>query len=227
MPIALSRSSCLESDPKAALDEVFDEVEQQIIQQSEVDVDLSGSTSVCILMHKNQLLCANVGDSRCILVKQGEVNKWSVIPLSRDHKPQDEEEAQRIVEAGGRIESFKAKDGQYLGPLRVWLKEENSPGLAMTRSIGDLVAQQIGVTHKPEIVEYVYTPQDRIIVLGSDGLWEFISNKEVVQMLVPYYNQDDIEGACDKLMQEADYRWKQESDIIDDITFIVIFIGRG
>lgn len=94
----------------------------------------------------------------------------------------------------------------------------------MTRSIGDLVAQQIGVTYKPEIVEYIYTENDKIIVLGSDGLWEFISNKEIVKLLVPYYNANDIEGACNMLMQEADERWQEESDIIDDITFIVIFL---
>ena len=48
---------------------------------------------------------------------------------------------------GGRVEPFKGSDGKYIGPLRVWMKNENIPGLAMTRSIGDFVAQSIGVTY--------------------------------------------------------------------------------
>jgi hypothetical protein len=31
----------------------------------------------------------------------------------------------------------------------VWLKDEDSPGLAMSRSLGDLVASQVGVSHEP------------------------------------------------------------------------------
>jgi hypothetical protein len=40
---------------------------------------------------------------------------------------------------------------QYFGPKRVWLKNKQAPGLAMTRSLGDLVAKTVGVTHEPEI----------------------------------------------------------------------------
>lgn len=57
----------------------------------------------------------------------------------------------------------------------------------MTRSLGDIVAQSVGVTWKPEIVEYDLSFNDKIIVVGTDGLWEFIENKEIIKMLVPYY----------------------------------------
>ena len=36
--------------------------------------------------------------------------------------------------------------GYPIGPLRVWLQNLQIPGLAMTRSIGDLVAAPVGVT---------------------------------------------------------------------------------
>ncbi len=35
------------------------------------------------------------------------------------------------------------------GPFRVWVKTQNYPGLAMSRSIGDLCAGKIGVTCDP------------------------------------------------------------------------------
>ena len=39
--------------------------------------------------------------------------------------------------------------GTKSGPFRVWLKTQNYPGLAMSRSIGDLMAGSIGVTPEP------------------------------------------------------------------------------
>jgi hypothetical protein len=46
-------------------------------------------------------------------------------------------ETERIKAAGGRIETFKGPNGENLGPGRVWLPHEDSPGLAMSRSLGD------------------------------------------------------------------------------------------
>ena len=86
--------------------------------------------------------------------------------LSRDHKPCDPVEGARILERGGRIEAFKdSLTGEDMGPKRVWLSKEDVPGLAMSRSIGDYVAQSVGVIPNPgkkravlyliiEIIEY-------------------------------------------------------------------------
>ncbi len=50
---------------------------------------------------------------------------------------------------GGRVDSFRDQDQNPIGPLRVWLKNEDIPGLAMTRSFGDEVASRVGVTCEP------------------------------------------------------------------------------
>lgn len=55
------------------------------------------------------------------------------------------------MKAGGRVEAYKDADGNDIGPLRIWVKEEQVPGLAMTRSFGDLVAASVGVSCEPEI----------------------------------------------------------------------------
>lgn len=60
--------------------------------------------------------------------------------------------------------------------MRVWLKNEDIPGLAMTRSFGDSMAARVGVNAVPEIKEYLLTPEDKIMVLASDGVWEFLKN---------------------------------------------------
>ncbi len=82
----------------------------------------SGSTCISVYFHKTSLFCANVGDSRAILGKKSNEERWSVIPLSRDHKPNDKDEAERIIQHGGRIEAFRDPEGKPIGPLRVWLK---------------------------------------------------------------------------------------------------------
>lgn len=76
--------------------------------------------------------------------------------------------------------------GCPIGPERVWLKNENAPGLAMTRSLGDAVAAKAGVIADPEIFESQLTTEDKFIVLASDGIWEFLSNEACMQMIIPY-----------------------------------------
>ena len=69
--------------------------------------------------------------------------------MTRDHKPNDPDEAVRIKKRGGRIEPFRDEDDQFIGPARVWLKDDDVPGLAMSRSFGDRVAASVGVIAEP------------------------------------------------------------------------------
>ena len=114
--------------------------------------------------------------------------------------------------------------GKLVGPARVWLKDEDVPGLAMSRSIGDLVAASVGVTWKPEIAIYKLSPEDRIIQLASDGVWEVLNNDDVINILKPYYNSGKVENAADDLMKKTVKGWSREN-VIDDITIVVIFIN--
>ena len=63
-------------------------------------VDRSGSCAIVILIVGEQCYCANVGDSRAVIsVNGGNI----VMPLSRDQKPSDIQEYQRIIKAGGQV----------------------------------------------------------------------------------------------------------------------------
>ena len=110
------------------------------------DPSFSGTTCCTLLLNGTRIYCANAGDSRGIVVSKG----GRARQLSRDHKPCDKDEGARIVERGGRIEAFKdSVTGEDMGPKRVWLLKEEVPGLAMSRSIGDYVAQTVGVISDP------------------------------------------------------------------------------
>jgi hypothetical protein len=49
----------------------------------------------------------------------------------------------------GRVEPILGHGGQWLGPDRVWLRNEDTPGLAMSRSLGDGLAHSVGVSSEP------------------------------------------------------------------------------
>ncbi|CAD8050429.1 unnamed protein product [Paramecium primaurelia] len=206
-------------DIERCLTFAFEKTNKEIIE-SEFDTTLSGSTAVAVLIRKEQLWTANVGDSRAIICRNQD--GWKAIQLTRDHKPSDEQEKQRIIEAGGRIDSQRDFYGNQLGPERVWLQYIDAPGLAMTRSMGDKLGAQAGVISIPEILEYTITPQDQFIIVASDGVWEYLSNDEVMNVVVPYIEKDNIDLAADKLMAEAINAWKKHSLARDDITCIVV-----
>ena len=119
------------------------------------DVRFSGSTCVSVLTYGKKLFVSNVGDSRAILISAtsglNDSNKFYVTPISRDHKPDDPEEAKVILSNNGRIDSYRDQLGNQIGPMRVWLKHEDTPGLAMSRSFGDSMACRAGVHAVPEI----------------------------------------------------------------------------
>ena len=112
------------------------------------------------------------------------------------------------------------------GPPRVWLGHMDVPGLAMSRSLGDAVAHTAGVSSELEFFEFNFNDsgrEDLLLVMASDGLWEFMSDQEVIDMAAlttePRY-------AVDKLICEANERWMREEQVIDDTTVCVAFLGN-
>ena len=195
-----------------------------LVNDDKIDSTFSGTTCSSLLFCPEKLITANVGDSRCVLGKFDGKN-WKAKNLTRDHKPNEEDEKKRITEKGGRIEAYKDEEGDFVGPERVWLKGEDVPGLAMARSFGDDIAHTVGVISQPEIFEYKLLNEDKFILLASDGIWEFISSDECVNIVKDYYLKDDIDGALNYLYKESSKRWIMEEEVIDDITLIIMFLN--
>ena len=66
--------------------------------------------------------------------------------------------------------------------------------------------------------------EDKFLVIASDGVWEFLPNEYVMNLIIEYYYKNDIEGACERVIKEATDAWKREDDVIDDITIIIVFL---
>ena len=200
------------------LKRAFRHAERDISKNSDIDANFSGTTCVMVFQIGEKLICANVGDSRAIMFKGND----NIIPLSIDQKPDDPEEKKRIIENGGEISQFE-EDGEKSGPFRVWKKGEVYPGIAMSRSIGDLIASTLGVIPEPKFIEDKVDKDTKFIVIASDGVWEFLDNKTVCDIVMPYYKKNDPEGACKTLIKQSTEWWNKEDIVVDDITVVIVF----
>jgi serine/threonine protein phosphatase PrpC len=205
------------------IEKTFNKINEKIINDPNIETTFSGSTCCSVIITPSKILCANVGDSRAILGKKIRENFYISKEISHDHKPNEKLEKNRILKNGGRVESYKDEKGNLIGPERVWKFNEDIPGLAMSRSFGDEIAHCVGVVCNPEILEIEFEDEDKFLIVASDGIWEFISSDEAVEILKEFYEGNDIENGVLELYKEASKRWIFEEDVIDDITLIVVF----
>lgn len=209
------------------INKIFLNTNDSLSNNEMINSMLSGSTCVSLIYTPTKVITANVGDSRAIVGKCDLNDKWTYLELTIDHKPNDPEEYKRIIAKEGRIEPMRDDDGSFIGPSRVWLKDKEYPGLAMSRSFGDRVAHSVGVCAIPDIKEYKFKAEDRFFILASDGLYEFVTNQEIVDIVKEFYISDDIVGCCEYLYKLSAKRWMKEEQSIDDITMIVVFLEEG
>ena len=199
-------------------------MDSKLSENKSIDIELSGTTCISLLFCDNRIISANVGDSRAIKGQYNlNTNEWNYILLSRDHKPSEKDEADRIKKNNGIIHPYIDDDGNYAGPERVW-KDDELPGLAMSRSFGDEIASSVGVFSEPEVKIFPFYEEDKFIVIASDGLWEYVTNEEVIEIVSEYFEKKDCDGAVSKLYEISHERWVQYDDYIDDISIIVVFL---
>lgn len=174
---------------------------------------------------------------------------YRALPLSRDQTPYRRDERKRIRATGARIMSLDqieglepinddeddmnsqwSDDGELeLGeeideggdPPRVWSPHGDYPGTAFTRSLGDSIAEELGVSAEPEMVTRELSPDDEIVVLASDGVFEFLTNQSVIDICAKF---KDPLAACRAVVAESYELWLQYELRTDDITMICLFI---
>lgn len=172
--------------------------------------------------------------------------KVVAVPLSQDQTPWRKDERKRIINAGGRVMTIDQMEGKApmddtdndqdrkLGedkfidekgdPPRVWLADKNIPGTSFTRSLGDSIADQVGVFAEPEFFSKPITDQDEILVLASDGVFEFLHNQEIIDICARHSN--DPTEACEQVVDAAYKKWLDYENRTDDITVIILFFRR-
>ena len=199
---------------------MFNSLSKSIETSKDFDVFCSGSTAVIVHVTKEKIICANCGDSRAIVISG--VNN-GVVKISRDHKPELTDEKKRIIAAGGRVDRIYG-----MGPYRVWFKDGDYPGLAMSRSIGDALAHKVGVSNIPEIMEFnINNVKPIAVVAASDGVWEFMTNEQVKNIINKYKFNQDAYSCSKEIVERARQIWKGTSFAIDDITCVIAFFDKN
>ncbi len=217
------------------LNKMFEKAEENL-RNCGMDMDVSGTTCVCLLIKGTTLFVANVGDSRAVLSRVSETARYA-IELTQDHKPTLPEERDRIIKHGGQIKKIEFQ-GKLCGPYRIWA-DEHGPGLGSTRSIGDFLGKKIGMLSTPQIQKLNLKEFDQFVVIATDGIWEVLSSSEVVAFILTLGTER--EQAARLLVSEAREIWqhlnrckKTQSRIsdlpgakssIDDISCIVLFFS--
>lgn len=191
----LLRNSRFQLDAVEACHAAFLTTNSQLHTDS-LDDSMSGTTAITVLVRGRTIYVANSGDSRAVIAER-RGRKIVAVDLSIDQTPFRADELERVKLCGARvltldqIEGLKNPDVQCWGteegddgdPPRLWVPNGMYPGTAFTRSIGDSIAETVGVVATPEIVVLELTPNHPFFVLASDGVFEFISSQTVVDMV--------------------------------------------
>jgi len=181
------------------------------------DDEDSGTTASIVLLTPRWIVCANAGDSRAVYSR----SNHRVVPLSYDHKPDDEEEERRITDAGGYVSSGRVEGdlavSRGLGDFR--FKEEeavlsgaageedrsstNSSGSSNNRSNNTTAGnkQQQQPMLKPSdqkvspvpdiIIQNRDRSQDEFIIIACDGIWDVQTNQECVNMVADIFSEGE------------------------------------
>ena len=215
----------LKSDNFSYINELFLNADNELSAQNYFDCRMSGTTCNLVFQFNTHLICFNVGDSRSILIEDsGDGTNKIIRPLSIDHKPDLPEELNRICSSGGVVDKVQDAYGNKLGPNRVFKAGCVYPGLAMSRSLGDLQAKECGVISKPQITEYEINENTKYFVICSDGIWEFLWNEQVRDIGNAFYNNNDVAGFCTELVNVAVSVWGDKDLNRDDITVVAVFL---
>ena len=198
--------------------------EEQLFQEEDINAQDSGSTLCMVIQIYKKIICMNIGDSRAI-ISVSELLREEIKNLSIDHKPNLKKEKERIIKCGGCVERCVYEDGVEDGPYRVWAGPNlQSPGLAISRSIGDLDASKLGVIAEPEFCLKYLKKEINFIIIASDGIWEFMKNKDVCDFVKNFYMNENYKDAAEELVKKSREIWDEKGKEVDDITAIVIFL---
>eukprot|EP00444_Apocalathium_aciculiferum_P033218 CAMPEP_0183488736 /NCGR_PEP_ID=MMETSP0370-20130417/181090_1 /TAXON_ID=268820 /ORGANISM="Peridinium aciculiferum, Strain PAER-2" /LENGTH=415 /DNA_ID=CAMNT_0025682065 /DNA_START=44 /DNA_END=1288 /DNA_ORIENTATION=- len=219
---ALLQSS---GDVPAALKAAFAEAERNLEEAAEregFDVETSGCAAAAVALSPDtgKAYLISCGDCQAAVFDS---TPGGAFEVTCPHKAHDPAENQRIRAAGGFIDVRSSVQGLF---SRVYPPSRQF-GLAMSRSFGDLCVKRHGVLAEPSVVELPLS-EDICCVVGSDGLFEFITPAEVVNELRTRWPAHGGTICAEALVSEARERWlREDGRYCDDVTCLLLRVGQG
>mmetsp|Transcript_44930 Transcript_44930/g.74940 ORF Transcript_44930/g.74940 Transcript_44930/m.74940 type:complete len:545 (+) Transcript_44930:65-1699(+) len=192
-------SQRIDKTPRSLFQGAFSKLDDEFLSIANSNRWNDGSTAVAALLRDCTLTVANAGDSKAVLSSGGQA-----VVMSRDHNPGCKEEKHRIEKKGGRVVF-----------LRTWRVEAT---LAVSRAIGNRSLKAY-VTSEPDVTTKTLKKGDDFLVLGTDGLWDFIKPQEAISIASEFLESESarLQEAAKRLTDLAFDRGS-----LDNITALVI-----
>ncbi|CAH1968188.1 unnamed protein product [Acanthoscelides obtectus] len=169
----------------------------ETINLKTMSVAMSGAVACVAHVDGTNLHIANVGDSGAVLGTLSETNNWIAKKLTEDHNSYNQAEVDRIIKEHPQNESNSViKMDRLLGqlaPLRSmgdfrfkWSKEIMND--VVVKHFGDHVVPPHYHTPpylsaKPDVIYHRLTPNDKFLILATDGLWDIMTPLQAVRLV--------------------------------------------
>jgi len=187
----------------------------------------ASSTGVVVFLIGNVLTVAHVGDSRACIASLSSSGNMNCEMLTLSHKPNQPSEMHRIQQCGGSV-VYLHYDKPYIRGGDFLLKQsrgEKAKQLNYSRAFGGKDLKMFGLIADPDISHFNITSEDKLILIGSDGLWDCMSAHEASEIALASYakgrspTQDIVNRAVTINMPRYQVR--------DNITVIAIFLNAN
>jgi len=191
--------------------------------------DSTGATVLITKCYKDRIVCLSSGDSQFMVFKDGDL-----IHISKEHNTSNQEERQRIIEKGYKIEpssAFKllSESTMTSASAEYIIFPNDQRKLACTQALG----HNSRTGYFPEkIVIPLEGGSSYRIVMGSDGIFDMtmLENKEDIQFLQTKSSQEICNKSTNRWLQEwvghmpdgSIEKFKWDKINCDDISVIVI-----
>ncbi|CAG2117743.1 unnamed protein product [Medioppia subpectinata] len=172
----------------------------------------SGCTASVVLIKDNIIYCANLGDSRSILCRNGKA-----FPLSVDNKPEDDEEKARIERAGGHV----TESGRVNGGINV----SRAFGDHMFKRNQSMSKKEQMVIAWPVVKTEPLTPNDSLMVLICDGVWNAVPPDELIAYVSRRTTKHkQLSKICEEVFAQILPKEMPKHGIIgkDNMTFLIV-----
>jgi len=145
-----------------------------------------GCTACVALITKTEIYVANAGDSRCVLSVNG-----TAVNMSEDHKPDLENEKNRILKAEGYVE-----DNRINGSINI------------SRSLGDLDYKQNPKLERdsqliipvPDVKVEAISPESQFLIIACDGIWDCLSSQDAVNFVSKKIAKGKLSTIAEEMM---------------------------
>ena len=193
---------------------------QNSLQNSKIDCDYSGTSCLLIFIIENHLICSNIGNCRAIILE-----KKDLFQLAFEQTIDIPEERQRIEKKGGKVIWYRDKDIFQNEEYKIMIKDTDNKShfISMSRSLGDKMFKKVGIEFSPVISEYILNIETKFVVMGTKGLWNILTNKQVAYYVNKGYKLSNPLESCRKLIKKANEISKQTTNSRDDISIFILF----